>query len=167
MRNEIPIDRDLRAVDLEWPRPLPFRLLVAGRLAGSALAQEHDVGDDGGAFPFEGVRRQPDRPDEIGFRAEIFADGGILFVQREMGRDHRQNASGLQGVDGLGEEVIVQRQLLPVVIELEVGERHVADDGVDAAFGQLGVAEILDADVLVGVQRLGDAAGDASPFRRR
>ncbi len=37
----------------------------------------------------------------------------------------------------------------PLIVELEVGERHVADHRVDAVFGQLGVAETLDADVLV------------------
>ena len=74
--------------------------------------------------------------------------------------DQCQHAAGLQGVDGLGEEVIVQRQLLAVIVELEVGERHVADHRVDAVLGQPRVAEVLDADVLVGVERLGDAAGD-------
>ena len=81
-----------------------------------------------------------------------------------MRRDQGQHAAGLQGVDGLGEEVIVQGQLLAVIVELEVGEGHVADHGVDAVLGQLGVAEILDADVVVGVERPGDAAGDGIQF---
>ena len=79
-------------------------------------------------------------------------------------RDQGQHAAGLQGVDGLGEEEIMQRELLPAVVELEVGERHVADHRVDAVLGQLRVAEVLDADVLLGVERLGDAAGDGIQF---
>ena len=75
-------------------------------------------------------------------------------------RDQGQHAAGLEGVDRLGEEVIVQGELLAAIVELQVGERHVADHRVDAVLGQLGVAEVLDADVLVGVERLGDAAGD-------
>ena len=87
-----------------------------------------------------------------------------MLVEREMRRDQGQHAAGLQGVDGLGEEVIMQGELLPVIVELEVGERHVADHRVNAVFGQLGVAEILDADVLVGVERSGDAPGDGIQF---
>ena len=81
--------------------------------------------------------------------------------------DQCQHAAGLQGVDGFGEEVIVQGELLPLVVELEVGERHVADDGVDAVLGQLGVAEILDADVLAGVESLSQSAPRWNPFQRR
>ena len=36
--------------------------------------------------------------------------------------DQRQHAAGLQGVDRLGEEEIVQRQLLAAIVELDVGE---------------------------------------------
>ena len=82
--------------------------------------------------------------------AEVLADGGVLLVEREMAGDQGQDAAGLQGVDRLGEEEIVQRQLLPAVVELDVGEGHVADHGVDAALGQLRVAEVLDADVWPG-----------------
>jgi len=32
----------------------------------------------------------------------------VLLVEREMRRDQRQHAAGLQGIDRLGEEVIVQ-----------------------------------------------------------
>ena len=164
---EVAIDRDLRAVDGKRRDAQPFGIVVAGRLARRSLAKEEDVGDDGRAFAFEGVGRQADRADEIGLRAEIFADGGILLVEREMRRDQGQHAAGLQGVDGLGEEVIVQRQLLPVIVELEVGEGHVADHRVDAVLGQLGVAEVLDADVLAGVAVPWRCGRRWNPVRRR
>ena len=82
-------------------------------------------------------------------------------------RDQGQDAAGLQGVDGFGEEVIVQGQLLPVIVELEVGERHVADHGVNAVFGQSRVAEILDADVVVGVDAPWRCGRRWNPARRR
>ena len=75
-----------------------------GRLARCPLAQEHDVGDDGRAFALEGVGRQADRPDEIGLRGEILADGGVLLVEREMGGDQGQDAAGLQGVEDLAKK---------------------------------------------------------------
>ena len=76
-------------------------------------------------------------PTKSAFEREIFADGGVLLVEREVRRDQCQHAAGFQGVDGLGEEVIMQGKLLAAIVELQVGERHVADDGVNAVFGQL------------------------------
>ena len=103
-------------------------------------------------------------PTKSAFDGEVLADGGVLLVEREMRGDQGQHAAGLQGVDGLGEEEIVQGQLLAAIVELEVGEGHVADHRVDAVFGQRGVAEILDADVVAGVECSGDPAGDGIQF---
>ena len=140
---------------------LPFRFLMACELAGRTFTQEHDVGDHRSPFFLESIRGQPNRADEVGLGTEILADRGIHSVQGKMRCDHCQDAARLQRVNGLGEEIIVQRQLLTVIVELQVRERHVADSGVDAPFGQLRVAEILDTDVVVGMQQLGDAAGNA------
>ena len=79
-----------------------------------------------------------------------------------MRRDQRQHAAGCKLVDRLGEEIIVQRQLLAVVIELHVGEGDVADDGVELR--QNGFLKVLDADLLVGKPGPGDAAGDGVQF---
>src|SRR5579884_1957458 len=78
-----------------------------------------------------------------------------------MARHQAQYAARLQGVDGLGKKEVMQGQLLAVIVELEIGERHIADHGVDAVFGQLAVAKVLDADVVLRIERPGDAAGDA------
>ena len=67
---------------------------------------------------------------------------------------------GFRRIDRFGEEEIVQGKLLAAIVELEVSERNVADRSVDAAFGKPGVAEILNADVMLGMKGLGDAAGD-------
>ena len=84
MVEEIAVDRDLHAVDRKRGDAQPVRIGVVGRLARGSLAKKDDVGDDGGAFAFEGIGGQADRPDEVGLRAEILADGGILLVEREM-----------------------------------------------------------------------------------
>jgi len=53
----------------------------------------------------------------------------------------------------------MQGEALPAVVEFHVGEWHIPNHRVE--FGQAGVAEVLDADVLAGVKRPGDPAGDA------
>lgn len=87
-----------------------------------------------------------------------------MLVEREMGRDQDQHATGLQGIDRFGEEVIVQGEFLTVVVHLEIGERDVADHGVDAGFGQLRVSETFAADVLLRMNRFGYAAGEGVEF---
>ena len=81
-----------------------------------------------------------------------------------MGCNQRQRSAGLERIDRLGEAEVVQRQFLSAVVELHVGERHVADHRVDAALRQPRVAEAFDADVLMGVDCLGDTTGNLVQF---
>ena len=76
---------NLRALDRKRSDAQPFGIDVAGPArSGARLRKKHDVGHHGRSFSFEGVGGQADRPDEIGLRGQIFADGGILLVEREM-----------------------------------------------------------------------------------
>ena len=74
---------------------------------------------------------------------------------------------GFKASTDLAKKKSCSDSLWPPIFELDVGEGHVADHRVDAALGQLRVAEILDADVGLRVERPGDAAGDAVQSRRR
>jgi len=87
----------------------PIGIGMVGGFLGRALAQEKDVRDHGRAFTLEGVGRQADRTYEVGPLGKVFADGGILFVEREVRRDQCQHTARSKGIDGLGEEIIVQR----------------------------------------------------------
>src|ERR1700733_5483326 len=58
----------------------------------------------------------------------------------------------------------MQGELLPAILELEVGERHIADDCVEGSLRQARIAEILDADVLAGMERSSDPPGDGIQF---
>jgi len=78
--------------------------------------------------------------------------------------DERQHSPRLQGIDRFGEEIIVQREFPAVVVELEVRERDVADDGIDAVFREFGIAEAFNTDVVAGMDCFGDAAGDGIEF---
>ena len=164
MVQEVAVDGHFRAIDLQRGDAKPVGIDVLSELAPVTLAKEDDVGHNGGPFSLEGVRRQADRAHEIRLVGEVFADGRILLVEGEVRGDERQHAAGLQGVDGLGEEVVVEGVFLSLVVELQVGERHVADDRVDAPLGQLRVAEVLDADVLAGVDRFRNPPRDGIHF---
>ena len=67
---------------------------MSGVFAVRTLAKKHDVGDDGGSLAFERVGGQADRSDEVGLGGEIFADRGILLVEREMRRDQASTPPG-------------------------------------------------------------------------
>ena len=69
-------------------------------------------------------------PEEIGPLGEILADGGVLLVQREMRGHNREDAAGLQGVGGLGDEVVVELNRWPWCSSFYVGEGDVADHRV-------------------------------------
>ena len=87
-----------------------------------------------------------------------------MLIERVVAGHECQHTAGLQGVDRLGEEIIVQRELLSAIIELQVGEGHVADHRVEAVLRQPRVAEILDPDVMVGMNGPCNAAGDGIQF---
>ena len=65
---------------------------------------------------------------------------------------HREDAAGLQGVGGFGDEVVVDAEPLAVVVQLLVGEGDVADHRVQHR--QFGVSEILNPDVVAWVHAL-------------
>ena len=136
MVEEVSIDWNFCAIDRKRGDLQPVVIDVAGGLTPVTLAKEDDVGHHGGSFAFEGIRRQPNGPHEVGLGGEVFANRGVLLVEREMRGHQRHHPAGFQGVDRLGEEVVVKRILLPLVVELDVRERDVADNGVDAVLGQ-------------------------------
>ncbi len=46
----------------------------------------------------------------------------------------------------------MERQARAAILEFDVCEGDVADHGIDAVLGQAGIAEVFDADVLIGIQ---------------
>ena len=94
---------------------------------------------------------------------------GVLLVERVVAGHQGQHATRLQGVEGLGEKEVMQGEALPVVVEPEIGEGHIADDGVDMVLGQAGVAEVLDADVVAGVEHAAirpERRSSSTPMKR-
>ena len=58
----------------------------------------------------------------------------------------------------------MQREACPVIVELEIGEGDIADDGVNAVLGQARIAEVFDADVVAGVERAGHPSREVIQF---
>ena len=56
-------------------------------------------------------------PRKSALLGQVLAGGGVLLVERVMAGDQGQDAAGLQGVERLGDEEIVQRQLLAAIVE--------------------------------------------------
>ena len=76
MVQEIAVDGDLHALDGERGGLQPGGVGVGWRLAGGALAQEQDVGDDARCLPaLEGLGGQADRAQEIGLLREMLPAG--------------------------------------------------------------------------------------------
>ena len=130
----------------------------------SALAQAQDVRDHARAFLGEGLGGQADGAQEIRLLREMRPQAGVLLVERVVAGHQGQHAARLQRIEGLGQKEVMQGEAHPVVVEPEIGERHIADDGVDSVLGQAGVAEVLDPDVVAGVQHAGDPSGEAVEF---
>ncbi|MCZ2341334.1 MAG: hypothetical protein LC104_06000 [Bacteroidales bacterium] len=130
------------------------------RFAPVTLPKKHDVRHHGGPLPLERIRGQPNGSDEIRLVGEVFTNRGVLLVECEMGRDQSQDAAGFQGIDRLGEEVVVQGEFLAVMVEREIRERDVADHSVDTPLGEFRVPKTLDANVVLRMDCPCNAAGD-------
>ena len=142
---EISVDGNLDAFDVDRPGFQPCRVSVLGFLSGGPFAQEHDIGDDGRAFAFEGVGGKADCAHEVGLFGEAFANGGVLLIERVMTGHNGEDAAGLQRVDAFGNEIIMQGEFMAMIADRDIGERRVADDGVD--FRQARFLERFDPDI--------------------
>src|SRR3984885_6396708 len=161
MIEEVAIDWNIDAVQRKRGAAEPVGIDMTGGSPSRSLAEEHDVGDDGGAFAFESVGRQANRPHEIRLRGEILADSGILLVERVVRRHQGEDAAGPERIDRFGEEEIVQREFLAAILELEIGEGNVADRRVDAALGERRIAEGFDSDVMIGMKGFRNPSGNS------
>ena len=146
------------AIEREGNEIQPVARMILGR-ARMALAEEDDVGNDGRALILEGLVGQADRAEEVGLRRQIFAGAPVQLVEREPAGDERQHAAGRKRVNRLGEEIIVQGKPVRAMLVADVRERHVADHSVDGR--KAAVPEIFDPDIMAGIERAGDPAGNA------
>ena len=111
----------------------------------------------------EGVVGEPDGPQQIGALRQVLPHGGILAVHGVAAGDEGHDAAGAELVQGLGEEIVVDREAQLVVsgvADLVIAEGYIADGGVKEVLGVRAVLIAPHHDVGLGVELLGDAAGD-------
>lgn len=126
-----------------------------------APAQTQDVGYDAGSLIGKGGGGQPDRTQKIRVACELLPQACILLVQGIVARHEDQHATGFEDVEGLGEKEVMQGEAAPGILKFDVCEGHVANDGINAALRQSGIAEVFDADVMSRMQCAGDPSGQA------
>ena len=147
--NLVPVDRDRDCIQ-------PAGGMTFG-LAGHAFAQEHKIRDDLCSLIAEGDVRQAHRAEEVGMGGDVFPGRCAGFVEGEAAGDQGEHAARRQDIHGFGYEIVVQGEPAGSVIERDVGERHVPDSGIGSR--KPGVAEVLDADIVVRIKGLRDPPG--------
>ena len=159
---EVAVDRQVGPCDAEHGGFQPFRVGVVRLLPGARFRRNRMSVMTAVPSRLNASDGRRMAPRKSAWAASMLADGRVLLVEREMAGDHGEDAAGFQGFDRLGDEKVVEGELLAVEVELDVGEGDVADHGVERR--ELGIAEVLDADVGLGMEGAGDAAGDAVEF---
>ncbi len=129
------------------------------------LLQEQDVrGDFRAGVGLERRVGQANRAEQLRALGDVSADRRILLVQRALAGDEGDDAARTHLVQRLGEEVVVDAEVVLVVSGVRQGiraEGNVAHGGVKVAVREGRALKALHGDLRGGVQLLGDPAGDA------
>ena len=116
----------------------------------------------------EGGVRQADRAQQVTAPGHILSGVRVLFVHcaaaDAIGSDESDDAACPHLVDGLGKEVIVDQQVVPVIGAVThpvVAKRYISDGKVKDAIRVLRFLKAVDLDAGIGIEMAGDAPGDA------
>ena len=143
---------------------VPVQIHPIGRVVDEPvpLLQEENIrGHVRARGPLEGVVGQTDGPQQLSPLCDVFPHGRVFFVHGEARGDEGNKAAGPHLVQGLGKEVVVDHEVVPVIAlvrDLELPEGDVANGSVEEGIGQLRVLEALDGDGGLLIELLGDAA---------
>ena len=108
-----------------------------------------------------------DGSQEVCPRGDIPADRFSALVHGAAGGDHRHNTSGAHQVQGLGNEIIMDQEILAVVAavgQLIVPKWNVPDDGIEEAVRKLCLLKALGCDGILLVKLPRDPCGDPVQF---
>ena len=94
----------------------------------------------------KGVVRQTDSTKQVGSLSNIFADSGVFLIHRSLAGNESHYAARTELVQRLGEEVVVNEELVFVVTlvrNLEIPEGYIPHNGVKEAVGEVGFFKAL------------------------
>ena len=147
----------------------PFRQRLTLHPGNLSLLQENNVHRyiRPGIGPESGVW-QADRAQQVAAPGHIFPGVCILFIHRAatdaVRGDESDNAACPHLVDGLGKEVVVDQQVVPVIGPVThpvVAKRYISNGKVENAVGVLRFLKAVDLDAGIGIKLPCDAPGDA------
>ena len=102
---------------------------------------------------------KPDRAQELRAPGDFPPCRIGLFVERVEGGDEDDKPARPNLIEGLDEEIVVDRQM-PVagVLDPVIAEGNVRDGQIEIALGPAALLEPFDPDIGAGIKRLGDPA---------
>ena len=139
----------------------PLRHLL--RRAGPFLEKEDVRGDFRAGVGLEGVIGQADCAQQVGLLGQILAYLAVLLVHGALGSDKGHHAARAHLVQRLGDEVVVDEQVLTViapVMDLVLAKGHVAHGKVKEIVRVIGVLKAVHGDVRFLIELLGNPPGE-------
>lgn len=98
--------------------------------------EKHDVGRDiGKRVLTEGCKRQADSAEEVGLPRDMLTRRRIGGIQKETADHKGRDAAFPQQTDGLGEEIVVDREFPQFgeigIVQRLIAERRIADNQIE------------------------------------
>ena len=141
MLNKVAVHQDTVFIRAELH---PIRLYIHNAIT---LLQNKNVRNDlRSGVTLKGVVRQTDSTKQVGSLSNILSDSGVLLVHRSLAGDESHYAARTELVQGFGEEVVVDEELVLVVTlvrNLEIPEGYIPHNGIKEAVGEVGFLKAL------------------------
>ena len=141
MLNKVAVHQDTVFIRAEL---YPIRLYIHNAVT---LLQNKNVRNDlRSGVTLEGIIRQTDSADEVSSLGNILTDGGVFLIHRSLAGGESHYAARTELVQGFGEEVVVNEELVFIVTlvrNLEIPEGYIPHNGIKEAVGEVGFLKAL------------------------
>ena len=135
MLNKVAVHQDTVFIRAEL---YPIRLYIHNAVT---LLQNKNVRNDfRPGISLKGVVRQTDSTKQVSSLSNILADSGVFLVHCAFARNERHYAARTELVQGFGEEVVVNEELVLVVSlvrNLEIPEGYIPHNGIKEAVREI------------------------------
>ena len=141
MLNKVPVHQDTVFICAEL---YPIRLYIHNAVT---LLQNKNVRNDfRPGISLKGVVRQTDSAKQVSSLSNILSDSGVFLIHRSLAGDESHYAARTELVQGFGEEVVVDEELVLVVTlvrDFEIPEGYIPHNGIKEAVGEVGFLKAL------------------------